>query len=83
MPYYQLAAQAERQLVEHEQQAQRALQQQADDAAAATESAVTALQARHETEVGCFKFFFASGNVTWAYSELLHGDASQESEKVE
>ena len=54
VPYYQLAAQAQRSLDEQQQQSSQALQQQADEAAAASKAFVAAMQERHDAEVGLF-----------------------------
>ena len=51
VPYYQLAAQAQKCLFEQQQQSSQALQQQADAAAAASKACVAAIQERHKAEV--------------------------------
>ena len=53
VPYYQLAAHAERQLVEQQKQSSQALHEQATAAAAASKAAVAALRQHHQTEVPC------------------------------
>ena len=51
VPYYQLAAQAEQRLADHQTQSKQALHDQAAAAAAASEAAVAALREHHQAEV--------------------------------